>query len=85
MTDVDKEKVKNALDNFENGEYLDSEEELKNQIRTKVKSHVKDKLGLDHNLDSTDQDSENSNDSEEFESDEDSEEISNEDPEDNEE
>ncbi len=47
MADIDQDKVKDALDKFEQGEYVDSEEEIKDQVRKSVKSHLKNKLGLD--------------------------------------
>ncbi len=55
---IDKDKVKNSLDSFEAGEYKDSEEELKDQIRKSVKGHLKNKLGLSGEPDGTESEEE---------------------------
>ena len=55
---VDKDKIKNSLDSFEEGDYKDSEEELKDQIRKSVKGHLKNKLGLDGNPDGSESEEE---------------------------
>ena len=44
---MDKEQIKKALDDFENDEYTDSKETMKNQIKSKVNDYLKDKLELE--------------------------------------
>lgn len=43
---MNKEEVKKALDSFENDEYVDAKDKLKQIVRTKLNTHLKDKLGL---------------------------------------
>lgn len=47
---MDQEKIKKALDHFENDEYVESKEILQKEIQTKVDSHFEDKLGLQGKL-----------------------------------
>lgn len=51
MSDIDQDKIKKAINDFESSEYTDSEDEIKGQIRKKVRSHVQNKLDLNHELD----------------------------------
>lgn len=44
---MDKEKIKQALDQFEDENYVDSKETLRGEIRDKVNSYLKDKLELE--------------------------------------
>jgi len=43
---MDQEKIKKALDHFENDEYVDAKEILTKEIKGGVEAHLKDKLGL---------------------------------------
>ncbi len=43
---MDQDKVKKALDHFENDEYVDAKEILTKEIKSNVETHIKDKLGL---------------------------------------
>ena len=43
---MDQDKVKKALDHFENDEYVDAKEILSTEIKGNVQAHLKDKLGL---------------------------------------
>lgn len=43
---MDQDKVKKALDHFENDEYVDAKEILSKEIKDNVDAHLKDKLGL---------------------------------------
>jgi len=43
---MDQDKVKKALDHFENDEYVDAKEILTKEIKSNVDTHLKDKLGL---------------------------------------
>jgi len=43
---MDQEKIKKALDHFENDEYVDAKEILSKEIKGGVEAHLKDKLGL---------------------------------------
>lgn len=43
---MDKEKIKKALDHFENDEYVDAKEVLTKEIQGKRDAFVKDKVGL---------------------------------------
>ena len=43
---MDQDKVKKALDHFENDEYVDAKEILSKEIKGGVETHLKDKLGL---------------------------------------
>jgi hypothetical protein len=47
---MDKEKIRKALDHFENDEYVESKEILQQEIQTKVNSHFEDKLDLQGKL-----------------------------------
>jgi hypothetical protein len=47
---MDQDKVKKALDHFENDEYVDAKEILTKEIKGNVDSHLKDKLGLKADL-----------------------------------
>lgn len=48
---MDKEKVRKALDHFENDEFVDAKEILSKEIKTSVDSHVKDKCDLKNDID----------------------------------
>lgn len=43
---MDKDKIKKALDHFENDEYVDAKEILSKEVKGSRDSFVKDKLGL---------------------------------------
>lgn len=43
---MDKEKIKKALDHFENDEYVDAKDIITKEIQDKRDSFVKDKTGL---------------------------------------
>lgn len=45
---MDKEKVKKALDDFEEEQYVDSKETLRSEIKKKVNSYLKDKTGVEN-------------------------------------
>lgn len=45
---MDKEKVKKALNSFEDEEYVDSKETLRSEIKKKVNSYLKDKTGVEN-------------------------------------
>jgi len=47
---IDKEKIKKALDDFENDEYVSSKETLKDEIRKAKNDFIKDKLGLKNDI-----------------------------------
>ena len=43
---VNKEKVKSAIDDFENEKHTEAKETIKAEIRSSVNDYLKDKLGL---------------------------------------
>ena len=43
---VDKEKIKKALDNFENEKFSDASDLIKGEVKNSVNAFLKDKLGL---------------------------------------
>ena len=47
---MDQEKVRKALDHFENDEYVDAKDILQQEIQTSRDSFLKDKLGLKNDL-----------------------------------
>ena len=48
---MDKEKVRKALDHFENDEFVDAKDILSKEIKGAVNQHVKDKTGLKNDID----------------------------------
>ena len=48
MGDVNKDKVKAALDNFENDEYVQSKEKLKGEFRKKFNDYLKKELDTEN-------------------------------------
>lgn len=62
---MDKEKVKKALDDFEEENYVDSKETLRSEIKKKVDSYLKDKTGVEKNtIDVSDEYEDKNNDEE---------------------
>jgi len=49
---MDKEKIKKALNHFENDEYTDAKEIMVQEIKHKKNEYLKDKLGLRESLNS---------------------------------
>ena len=47
---MDQEKIKKALDHFENDEFVDAKEVLSQEIKGSVETHLKDKIGLQQDL-----------------------------------
>jgi len=47
---MDKEKIKKALDHFENDEFVDAKDIIKQEIAGKRDQFIKDKLGLANDL-----------------------------------
>ena len=47
---MDKEKVRKALDHFENDEFVDAKDIIKQEIAGKRDAFIKDKLGLANDL-----------------------------------
>lgn len=50
---MDKEKIKKAIDHFQNDEYTDAKEIISKEIETKKNEYLKDKLGLKTDLNDT--------------------------------
>jgi hypothetical protein len=48
---MDQEKVRKALDHFENDEYVDAKEVLSQEIKGAINTHVKDKCDLKNDID----------------------------------
>lgn len=48
---MDKEKIKKALDHFENDEFVDAKEILKKEISARKNEKIKDKLELQNDID----------------------------------
>ena len=46
---IDDEKIKDAIDKFENDEYVESKEIIQQEIRKAKDAYLKDKLGLKGN------------------------------------
>ena len=60
---MDKEKIKKALDDFEDDNFVDSKETLRDEIKKKVNDYLKKDLELeDDPLDVSDDDNESDND-----------------------
>lgn len=55
---VDKEKIKKALDDFENDDFVSSKEKLKDEIKKAKEEYVKDKTGLEKDLSPQEQEEE---------------------------
>lgn len=47
---MDKDKIKKALDHFENDEYVDAKDIIKKEIAAKRDDFLKDKLGLSQDI-----------------------------------
>ena len=47
---MDKEKIKKALDHFENDEFVDAKDIIKKEIAGKRDAFIKDKLGLSQDI-----------------------------------
>ncbi len=47
---IDNEKIKDALDNFENDDFIRAKDEIKREIRGAVNDYFKDKLELKNDL-----------------------------------
>lgn len=47
---MDKDKIKKALDHFENDEYVDAKEIIKKEIKSKRDTFIKDKVGLKNDI-----------------------------------
>ncbi len=47
---MDKDKIKKALDHFENDEFVDAKDIIKQEIAAKRDSFIKDKLGLSNDI-----------------------------------
>lgn len=47
---IDKEKIKTALDDFENDNFIDAKDNLKAEIKGVVSDYFKDKLELQNDL-----------------------------------
>jgi len=56
---VDKEKIKKALDNFEDEDYTGSEEELKLQLKKAKNDYLKKELGLENDVEDIEPDDNN--------------------------
>lgn len=41
------ERIKSALDSFENDDYMDAKDNIKNFVKDKVNSYLKDKIGVE--------------------------------------
>lgn len=54
MSGLDAEKIKQALDDFENDKYTNSKEILTQEIKKNLNDHLKTKLNLQNSLDSED-------------------------------
>jgi len=50
---MDKNKVRKALDHFENDEFVDAKEILSQEIKGAVSTHVKDKCDLKNDIEPT--------------------------------
>ena len=59
---VDKEKIKKALDNFEDEDYTGSEEELKLQLKKAKNDYLKKELGLENDVEDIEPDDNNNTD-----------------------
>ena len=62
---VDKEKIKKALDNFEDEDYTGSEEELKSQLKKAKNDYLKKELGLENDVEDIESDDNNTDNDEE--------------------
>lgn len=47
---IDREKIKKALDDFENDDFVSSKEKLKDEIKKAKEEYVKNKTGIEKDL-----------------------------------